>query len=196
VIHPKTALGNARWWGLLAYVFYLAHAGYFLSVGREENLVWGCHMAALGVGTGLLFRVPLFNGMAVLSFMWGVPLWLIGVATGDEFLPTSMGTHIGGAILGVVGLYRLGYWPKTWIVLWFTTIGLVGVSSLISSEAENVNLSLGPPREGLPTGAGWYAMLFTGAAITFFTCEQALRWWLRRVSADGATELSPEGPAA
>ncbi|RMG06772.1 MAG: hypothetical protein D6731_25050 [Planctomycetota bacterium] len=174
----------------LAYSFYAAHATYFLWVGRPENLLWGCHLAVLGVGTGLLLRVPLFAGMGMISLLWGVPLWLLDVFTGGEFLPTSVLTHVGGALLGLVALRRLGIPRGTWWVLWATTVGLVFFSRLFSRLHENVNLCWGPPPgwDALPGYPTFGALLFGGAALTFWACERLLRRLVRARAWDARGE--------
>jgi hypothetical protein len=188
-----------RWrlWGLLAYAFYAAHAGYFLSVSRPGCLAWGCHLAALGVGTGLLLRIPTFNGMGILSLLFGVPLWLLDVFTGGEFLPTSMLTHCGGFVLGVYGVWKLGLPRFTWLVLWLTTVLLLLFSRVFTPEAENVNLAWGPPKgwESLPAYPVFGAIVLSGAAFQFSVGEAILRRLFRtRLEAlAAASKAEPEG---
>ena len=102
------------WWRLLcipAFAFYAAHANWFLENGRPECLFWGCHLATVGIGFGFLLRMPIFSGMGMISLMWGVPLWLFDVFTGGEFILTSMLTHVGGSVVGLAAMWRLGM-PK------------------------------------------------------------------------------------
>lgn len=180
----RAAAGDAaealppRWLGLLGYAFYAAHAIYFLWAGRPSNLLWGCHLAALGVGTGILIRFPTFVGMGVLSLLWGVPLWLVDVFTGGEFLPTSMGTHIGGLALGLYGLKKLGIPKHTWLVLWVTTGLLLLLSYGVTNPIENVNMAFGPPKGWEQTFPGhpWFAVItMTGAGGIFIGGELILR---------------------
>jgi 1-acyl-sn-glycerol-3-phosphate acyltransferase len=171
-----------RWWGLLAYGFYALHAAYFLASGRPANLLWGCHMAALGVGTGLLLRSPVFNGLGVLSLVFGTPLWVLDFTTGGEFLPTSMGTHLGGLTLGVIGVRSLGLPRFTWLKLVVLTALLMSLSYAIGPEVQNVNLSYGPPKgweDKMPGYPVFGAIVLGGAAIQFFAAEWILRWFFR-----------------
>jgi hypothetical protein len=189
VTEPKT-FERWRLLGLLAYACYAAHATYFLSVGRPGCLVWGCHLAALGVGTGLLFRMPTFNGMGMLSLVFGVPLWILDFSTGGEFLPTSMLTHCGGFALGVYGVWKLGLPRCTWFVLWLTTAALLTFSRYFTPEAENVNMAWGPPKgwETLPPYPVFGAVVMTGAFAQFFLAELILR----RIFRQRISELAGE----
>ena len=171
-----------RWWGLLAYGFYALHAAYFMAHGRPGNLLWGCHMAALGVGTGLLLRSPVFNGLGVLSLVFGTPLWVVNFTTGGEFLPTSMGTHLGGLALGVIGVRSLGIPRFTWVKLVGLTALLMALSYYVTPEVENVNLCRGPPpawRASLPGYPIFGAMVLGGSALQFCLAELVLRWFFR-----------------
>ncbi|MGE0710851.1 MAG: lysophospholipid acyltransferase family protein [Planctomycetota bacterium] len=170
-----------RWWGLLAYGLYALHALYFLQHDRPGNLLWGCHMAALGVGTGLLLRSPILNGLGVLSLVFGTPLWVLDFLTGGEFLPTSMGTHLGGLALGVVGVRTLGLPRFTWAKLVLLTALLMWVSALVPPAwAENVNLCRKPPtgwEQSLPGYPLFGAIVLGGAAVQFLAAELVLRWF-------------------
>lgn len=167
-----------RWVGLLAYACYAAHAAYFLAVDRPSNLLWGCHLASLGVGTGLLLRFPLFIGMGVLSLLWGCPLWILDVLTGGELLPTSLLTHLGGLTLGIYGVQRYGIPRYTWVVLLLTTALLLALSRWLTVPAENVNLAFAAPPgwESLPAYPTFGALLLAGAGAQFLLGETLLRW--------------------
>ena len=171
-----------RWWGLVAYALYALHAAYFLYNGRPGNLLWGCHMAALGVGTGLLLRSPVFNGLGVLSLVFGTPLWILDFTTGGEFLPTSMGTHLGGLALGIAGVRSLGIPRFTWVKLVGLTAFLMWLSYLVTPVAENVNLAQGPPKGWENTFPGYplFGVIVLGsAALQFGLAEVVLRWYFK-----------------
>ncbi len=168
--------------GLLALLFYAVHAGYFLSVGRPSNLLWGCHMASLGVGTGYLFRSPVLNGMGVIALMWGMPMWLLDVSTGGEFLPTSLGTHVGGLSLGFYGIWRWGLPRWSWLRVVLFTLGLMVIGRWITVPAENVNLAFGPPKgweQTLPPMPTFLGIVLAGSSGFFCCWEVALRRLLR-----------------
>ncbi|MBL4845732.1 MAG: 1-acyl-sn-glycerol-3-phosphate acyltransferase [Planctomycetes bacterium] len=171
-----------RWWGLVAYAFYALHAGYFLAHGRPSDLLWGCHMATLGIGTGLLFRSPVFNGLGVLSLVFGTPLWILDFATGGEFFLTSMGTHLGGLALGIAGVRSLGLPRFTWAKLVALTAFLMWISFLLTPASANINLCQGPPtgwEDKFPSYPLFGVIVLGAAALQFFLAELALRWFFQ-----------------
>jgi hypothetical protein len=120
--------------------------------------------------------------MGMLSLIWGVPLWLLDVFTGGEFLPTSMGTHVGGFVLGLYGIYKLGLPRRTWLWLWLTTALLMVLSrwacTYSGTEFENVNMCFGPPKgweDKLPPYPLFGVLVMGGAFCIFFGGEMAFR---------------------
>src|SRR5262249_47931746 len=110
--------------GCLALVCYAVHAGFHLYHGRPEDLLWACHIGAAVVGLGLILSSATLNGVGVLLLCMGTPLWLLDLAGGGEFYPTSCFTHLGGLAIGIYGLHRLGMARGTW---WKASITLVAL---------------------------------------------------------------------
>ena len=112
--------------------------------GRPENLLWACHAAALCVGIGLVVGRHTLVAAGVLLLTIGVPLWLINLAAGGVFYPTSILTHVGGLGLGLIGLRRAGYPPHA--PQWALALvgGLLLATRLATPPAENVNLAFAP----------------------------------------------------
>lgn len=129
--------------GLLACGFYAIHGAYHLSRDQPENLLWVCHLASLMIGVGLMIRVPAFGAVGVLILCVGCPLWVLSLLGGDEFLPTSLLTHVGGLVVGLIGLNRLGLPRGVWWKATLAVGALLGLSRLLPPDS-NVNLSHGP----------------------------------------------------
>ena len=127
--------------GVVAIVFFAVHAGYHAARGRPEHALWMCHLAALGVGAALIGGWPALNAIAVLWLAVGVPLWLIDLARGGEFFPTSILTHVGGLALGLIGVMRLGFPRGVWAAALSGLIVLVLVCRLATPALADVNLA-------------------------------------------------------
>ncbi len=130
-----------RWLGLLAFLFYAVHGGYHVRRGHPEDLLWICHLGALGIAAGLLSGSPTANAIGVLWLAAGVPLWVVDLASGGDFHPTSLLTHLGGLALGVVGLRWLGLPAGVW---WKALVGLIVVAlacRVTTPAPANVNLA-------------------------------------------------------
>jgi len=180
-----------RWPGLLALAFFAIHAVWGVSTGRPTNMLWACHLAALGVGVGILARAPAVNALAVLWFCAGVPLWLFDVATGGELLPTSISTHAGGMIVGLWGVRALGMPRGVW---WKAAIGVVLlqlVSRAVSDATENANLAYSVPAGWeltFPSHLAFLLLNLSCATATFAAGAPLLRWSLSRPAPAEARE--------
>jgi len=128
-------------YGLAAIGFYAAHAAHYLWRRQPENLLWVCHLGALAVGVGWLLGWPTWNAVGTFWLTLGFPLWIVDLATGGEFIPTSILTHGGGLVLGVLGLRKLGLPSGAW---WKGAVPLALlhlVCRWATPAASNVNLA-------------------------------------------------------
>lgn len=128
--------------GILAILFYCTHALYHLTQRHPEHLLWGCHLASLLIGIGSLAQDMTLVSIGVLWLCFGVPLWLIGLATGEPFSLTSALTHAGGLGIGLLVLQRAGL-PDDWI--WYQAalafLALQQLCRLITPRQANVNMA-------------------------------------------------------
>jgi len=177
------AQGPAPALGLLAFGFYLVHATYHVLDHHPENLLWSCHLATVLVGIAFLRGSATVNGIAFLWLLVGDLIWVIDLANGAEFLPTSLFTHVGGLILSVVALGRLGMprqvWWKAMLAIWM----LQNVTRQIAPPTGNVNLAFGvwPGWEGLfPSYLVLELMLLVSMLSFFFIIETVTRRILAR----------------
>jgi hypothetical protein len=130
-----------RWLGLLALAFYAIHCGLHIRAGHAEDVLWACHVAALVIGVGLLAGWPTWVAVGVTWLAVGVPLWLLDVATGGEFNPTSVLTHVGGLAVGLVGLWQLAMPAQVW---WKALLALAALQQLcrwVTPPDANVNVA-------------------------------------------------------
>ena len=162
----------------LAVAFYAIHAGVHVARGEPYDLLWGCHLATLLVAAGLLWSVTALNAVGVLWACFGLPIWLLYIFTGGEFMPTAALTHVGGLAIGLYGVRLLGF-PRgsAWIalsayfVLWLLT-------RAITPESANINLAfhVHPGWEDrFTTYPIYFATLFAAAGLSFLICEILFR---------------------
>jgi hypothetical protein len=166
------------WLGVLALGFFAAHGGYHLLHGRPHDVLWICTVAPALVGVGLLGSWPAWVGVGVLWLVAGLPLWLLDLAGGGEFLPTSLLTHLGGLGVGLYGLWRLGLPAGVW---WKAFLGLAVLQQLcrwLTPRAANVNLAftVHPGWESWFPSYRWSWLALAGLLlVVFFALEQGLR---------------------
>jgi hypothetical protein len=168
---------RARWLGLLGILFYVAHAGRRALLGHPEHLLWMCHVGALLVATGLLAQAAGINALGTQWLIAGVPLWLADLARGSEFFPTTLLTHVGGLLLGLVGLRALGLPRHAWLKSAAMLVLLAALSRLVTPAADDVNLgyTMLPVGAGPATAVAVGVAAFAVAAIVFYAMQRGLR---------------------
>jgi len=162
--------------GIAAFACYAIHAAVHLQRGQPYDLLWGCHLAALLVGFGLVTRNATLNAIGFLWSCFGLPLWLVDLATGGEFMLTSPLTHLGAFLLGLIGVRRLGMPRGAALKALGAFAALWAVCRLVTPPAANVNLAF-RVHEGwesyFPSYALYFALLFAIAAAIFAGVERA-----------------------
>jgi hypothetical protein len=132
------------WLGALACLGYAIHAGYLIHSGNAHDAVWVCHISALVVGVGLIFRSALLNAAGLMCLSVGLPMWLLYLASGEPLMPTSPLTHILGLAIATAGMRQLGLPKRAWLVALSLVAALMVVSRLVTPAEANVNLAFGP----------------------------------------------------
>ncbi|WP_254510487.1 hypothetical protein [Anatilimnocola floriformis] len=176
---------NTAAYGLAAISFFLLHGGYQLVHGRWENLLWACHLADLIVGVGLVLRSRSIAAMGLVMLGFGVPMWLVSLATGGDFYPTSILTHLGGMSVGIVGLKRLGGLRDDWWRAYLLVLTLVVVSHFYTTASLNVNMAFNTWSFARPwiTSLSWHLLsLLAVWAAGLYVAEQCLRRTVLRSS--------------
>jgi hypothetical protein len=137
----KTIRENRYVLFLPAVFFYSTHGGYILVTGAPSNLLWACHLGALVAGFGILFRLPSLNAVGVMWLGLGNIMWLLYLLGKGEFMVTSVLTHVGGLIIGIMGIYQMGMPRFSWVKALAALAALQQLCRWITVEKENVNLA-------------------------------------------------------
>lgn len=179
--------------GALAVLFYGAHAGVLLADGLTSDLLWCCHLAALLVGFGLLTSSPRLNAAGFLWLCLGLPSWIAALASGMEFYPSSVLTHVGALLLGGFGIVALGFPRGTWLRAAAALAVLWAFTRTVTPAAPNVNLSHGYwfGWEGRYVSYPLYLLILLAAATLLFFAVERLAGRLLRPW-DAATATGPQ----
>jgi len=167
-----------RWLGAAALACYAIHAGLHLYRGRFADALWGCHVASLLIAAGAFSERATPAAIGVLWLCFGNPIWILDLASGGEFLPTSFFTHGGGFIIGILVLKRLGVPRHAWWKASLSFLALLGVTRLLTPRAANVNLAFAVApgwEKTFPSYPLYLLLLVTAGAVTFFAAELGLR---------------------
>jgi len=176
--------------GIAALGCYAIHAGFHIVNGRPEEALWMCHLGAALVGAGLLSSSATMNGIGTLFLCVGTPLWVMYLAGGGEFYPTSCFPHLGGLAIGLYGVRRLGLPSGTWWRAVLALIALILVCRLVTPARANVNVAFAiyPGWEKVFPSHPIYLAVMMGLSAGYFVgFEYVLRRWLTRKKALGET---------
>jgi hypothetical protein len=133
------------------------------------------------VGVGLIVSSATVNGIGTLFLCLGTPLWLIDLAAGGVFHPTSCFTHIGALGIGLYGCWRLSVPGGVWWKAVAALIALIVICRLVTPAGANVNVAFAiyPGAERYFSSHLVYLVTMLGlAAGYFFVVAYALRRWL------------------
>lgn len=169
--------------GLLSVIFFSINLFFWILRGVPSNFLWACHLGALAVGVGLLLRLPLLNAVGVLWLGLGNGMWLLYMLGGGPVFPTSVLTHVGGLLIGILGVRQIGLGKRSWLWAIIILVLLRLVSRQFTPEAENINLAF-RVHEGWETvfpSFFWYSvMLLFVSSLSFIIMEQLLRKLIKR----------------
>jgi len=174
----RSPLAARRSLGLALIAGYAIHASVHLMRHEPYDLLWACHIAALLVAFGLLARNANANAIGFLWSIVGNALWILDMATGGVFMPTSVFTHIGAFACGLYGVRRLGM-PR---FAGLKAIGAYGVlwivTRLVTPPAPNINLAYrvwSGWEKTFPSYPAYFAMLVVGGTLTFMIGENLFK---------------------
>jgi hypothetical protein len=157
-------------YGAIALGLYVVHALVCVARGCAADALWSCHVATLLVGIGLLMSWRTLVDIGALWLFVGTPAWLVDIALGGELIPTSVGTHLGGAWIAWRAIERNGLARSTW---WKAIVALGALQQVcrwITPPAMNVNAAFAP----YSRCASWFGSYAAYLAAT--TCVAMLAY--------------------
>lgn len=166
--------------GGLAFVI---HGGNHVRRGDPWDLLWLCNVAPVLLMVGCALRRPLPVQIALQWLAFGTPMWLLDLWTGADVIWTSFLPHVACPIAAIVALRELGRPRLSWPFASASMAFLWGLTRLVTPEASNVNAAFrvwGGWESTFPSYYPYFAVVMTGAALTFFVVEKAMARWIRR----------------
>ena len=125
--------------GLVPLSFFIIRMVDYLRWHTPAHIWWSCHMANLTLGAGLLLSNRLLTRLAVLWLILGLPPWALDMWATGIVWPSSLLTHLGGALfaLWVIAQVRMARSVWGWALLWFLALQLW--SRFVTPPETNVN---------------------------------------------------------
>lgn len=160
--------------GAVGLAGFALHAVNHVRRGHPSEVLWACNAGSLLVAGGALAGAPRLIAVGACWLAYGVPLWLLDLATGGKLVPTTFGTHALGPVVAAYALHELG-WPRgAWATAWIVSLALLAASRLLGDRAVNVNLvfRVAEGWEGrFRSHPRYVAMLWLGSGAVYFTLE-------------------------
>jgi hypothetical protein len=119
---------------------------------------------------------------ALMFLAYGTPFWAVDLATGASMIPTSPLVHVGGPIIAILAVRRLGCARWSWAFAAAASALLLLVSRIVTPPAANVNLAFRVDRgweRFFPSHPLFVGLLWLSGACVFVMIEVASRRLLR-----------------
>src|SRR2546423_1245289 len=127
--------------GFLPLIFFLAQAVHYWRYGGAGNLLWMCNIGNLLLAIGLFLDHRELIRAAAIWTIPGLIVWIQYVLLDYGFLFSSTLAHVGGIVVALIALRRVGMDRVAWIYAFIWYLFMQVTARLVTSPALNVNLA-------------------------------------------------------
>jgi hypothetical protein len=127
--------------GIFPLLFFLLQAIHYWRINELGNMLWMCNIGNLVLALGLFLNNPVLIRMSVLWMIPGLIVWMIYVVLAWGVFFSSAMAHVGGMVVGMIALRRVGMDNRGWLyaLLWYFVLQIV--CRLFTSASLNVNVA-------------------------------------------------------
>lgn len=127
--------------GVLPLAFFLAQGVHYWRIDQLGHMLWMCNIGNLLLAIGLFLGQPVVVRVAAIWSIPGVFIWFRYVVMEWGLFGSSMAAHVGGLIVSLVALRKVGVDRVSWLycVSWFLILQLL--ARLTTPPEMNVNVS-------------------------------------------------------
>lgn len=146
--NPSSTLlshGLRFWWfrllGFLPLAFFFAQAAHYWRINELGHMLWMCNIGNLVLAIGLFINNALLIRVAVIWMFPGLAVWLVYVVLAWGMFLTSTLAHVGGLIVGIVAIRRVGMDRAGWLYAlgWYLLVQFL--SLMLTPSNLNVNVA-------------------------------------------------------
>ncbi len=140
-IFQRTKNIQFRLLGILPLLFFLFQAVHYYRIDELGHVLWMCNIGNLVLAIGFFFCNPMLIRVAFLWMIPGLIVWIVYVVLAWGIFLSSTLAHVGGVVVGLIGLRRVGMDRHTWFyaLLWYFVMQIV--SRLATPAKLNVNVA-------------------------------------------------------
>jgi hypothetical protein len=127
--------------GILPLFFFLAQGVHYWRINELGHMLWMCNIGNLLLAIGLFFDNRWLMRIAIIWAIPGLIVWFIYVVLAWGVFLTSTLAHVGGLIVGIFVLRKIGMDRRTWLYAFGWYLLVQFLCRLITSPDLNVNLA-------------------------------------------------------
>jgi hypothetical protein len=127
--------------GILPLIFFVAQGVHYWRIDQLGHMLWMCNIGNLLLAIGLFFDNRRLMRIAIIWTIPGLIVWFIYVLLAWGVFLSSTLAHVGGLIVGMFVLRKIGMDRRTWLYAfgWYLMVQLI--SRLFTAADLNVNLA-------------------------------------------------------
>jgi hypothetical protein len=178
--------------GLFPLAFFFAQANHYWGINELGHMLWMCNIGNLVLAIGLFFNNALLIRVAVIWMFPGLAVWLVYVALAWGMFLSSTLAHVGGMIVGLVAIRRVGMDQTAWrfALGWYLIVQFL--SRLLTPANLNVNVAHSVEEGWRQTFNGywkfWVVLTVITALVLWLIGTALNRIWPSRIP----SKLTPE----
>ena len=163
--------------GFLPLCFFLARAIEYIIVAKTpEQMLWSCHISNLMLAAGLFMGNPFLIRVAVFWLILGVPPWIAEMIWSKMTTAVSIFSHLGGFIVAIVAIRRVGAKPWVWIPSLIYFVILQQITRLLTDPGPYTNVNVahfgfGPMKDWFASYWTYWAANTSAVALTLIIIE-------------------------
>jgi hypothetical protein len=127
--------------GILPLLFFLGQGIHYWHRHELGHMLWMCNIGNLLFAVGLFLNNRRLMRVAIIWTIPGLIIWLIYVVCAWGVFFTSTLAHVGGLVVGLVVLRRIGMDHGSWLYAFAWYLLVQFASRLFTSTDLNVNLA-------------------------------------------------------
>lgn len=163
--------------GLLPLSFFGARLIEYVAVAKTpEQILWTCHVSNLLLAVGMFLACPFLIRLAVFWLILGASPWIVDMVWSGSVTLISIFSHLGGVILAIVAIRKVGAKRGSWIASLIYFLILQQISRLLTPPGPYTNVNVahfayGPAKEWFVTYWKYWLVNTSVVAVALIAIE-------------------------